>query len=1343
MIKGKERGIMKKFKEYLALLLACTMTVCACPVYGASRGLLPETSVPEDTFVYEETEDFVPGEVIVCVAGGAETLAEDMAAAESTDALLLGASGTDVAAAKEAVSLYTCSLTAKEAAAASGGVTAEEAAETLLRASGEAEKPSEILLLHTEEGKEQEAVDFLCTLPHVEFAELNCHRDFADFDENELAFPGDSSRFVASPSAWKQQWAYNGSSAYGMGEEGTPIWEDKRVNAPVNPETSGYDEDQIVVAILDTGVDYNNPEIAPVLWNCPEDLQETLGCGEYGWNANAIARGEGDPTDPYDTYGHGTHCAGIVGACWKDGGIYGIANNVKIMAVRIGGQEGFSDSDALTGFACVKKAVENGVNVAVTSNSWGGAYRGSAYERVILELGRMGTLTVFASGNESLDLDVGTDTVSGFVSDPYTVIVDSHNAEGDLSSFTNYGVKTTHVSAPGQEIFSSIAEYSGTVDPTDPENYAPVTDGTTWESYTAPVKEMTVTRLEDHDEARENAFRFTGARLATASTAEIGAIDSDHTHLKTKSSVPEDEPPFADLCVDFSEADLSPEDGLFFGFRLTAGGWTPGLDPNFDRVILSVTAVDAAGEEEELYGQGYYVAYGKPISVSVPLRTIPEYLRIRMYLLRYDEEHQGYDYVDPGFAAFDDFLITDHVSAYRTMNGTSMACPAVAGEAAVLAGRFARVPTKNRAKELQARILGSAVPFKNESDKDKNRTGGYANLVRAMEQNYVPVIQEASFDGETGLLTLSGYFFPDAEKAGAEGWYVLLDNTKITNVTWSEDGKTAVFGMGNADQGAKEYAIRMVSSKDREKIVRQFLFIDTGSLSADLMERVDVSGTDPAMAGGAFLGMVPLNGKLYLLESMNDQALSENGLVVWGRDIKKGGAFTRVNNTAVTPAFLGNEDLEEEMQSMPTAYRGKVIFAADYLEPVTQTYVTYIFELDPETGVVTAIPAAPQNYERKANGLGVVSLGEKLAFLRTSEKEDGGFVTETALFENDDKGKLVRRTVFEKPDAAFQCDLLYQEDGTFLAEGQVSMYGTAKEGLFRCTVTEEDIIAEPLTDNRYMHTGEIREKESQTLCYFSAPLKDALITTGIQNTAGNDTYLLKGLSDAGTVTALPRRVDSAKLLTFAVAATDGVYYVLAETRNGSEEEGRLIFCRQDLAELGLATIKNPGDTEKPVPPGPTPTPGPVYGGGGGTVTTNGLAYSKFWVQQNGIWKVVDKNGLIVKNAWLCDDAVTANGNNVWYLLKADGTMASDGLLMDATGNCYSLEQEHKGYFGSLRYKDGYYNVGGKQVYLTFCRDHNGAFGAVLNPDGLAALKAAYGVAAYANGNESIRYTSKF
>ncbi|MBQ0101036.1 MAG: S8 family serine peptidase, partial [Lachnospiraceae bacterium] len=838
---------MKKFKEYLALLLACAMTVCACAVYGASRGLLPETSVPEDTFVYEETEDFVPGEVIVCVAGGAETLAEDMAAAESTGAPLLGASGTDVAAAKEAVSLYTCSLTAEEAAAASGGVTAEVAVETLLGASGEAEMPSEILLLHTEEGKEQEAIDFLCTLPHVEFAEPNYLYAFTDYTGTDPAFRGEGSRFVTSPSAWEQQWAYNGTGDYGMGEAGIPIWKDKRVNAPVNPETEEYDKDQIVVALMDTGVDYNNPEIRPVLWNCPEDMQETLGCGEFGFDAVAANGGPGDPTDPIDDIvGHGTHCAGIIGASWKDGGIYGIANNVKIMAVRIG-REDIKGSDALTGFNFVKKTVENGVNVAAINNSWGGSYSGHAIERAVLELGKLGTLTLFAAGNDGSDNDVRNDTTCTFTSDPYVVVVDSHNEAGELSAFSNYGLKTTHISAPGESILSAAAAVRASIDPKDPENYEPCLDDTTKESYFAPMDHVTIASAGEK-EARENAFCFRGEKLATASTASLDVLDdpAENVHLKTESTLTEDGIPCADLIVDLSEADLPGEDGLFFGFRLTKAGWDTGMAPDFDELTLSITAEYPDGTQKKMFDKTYNIAYGKPFAVSAPAVTDADHYRIRVLLKRFDAQTENFVPVDPGFAAFDDFLFTGKCSAYVSMSGTSMACPAVTGEAVVLAAKFARMPSGTRAKELQARIIGSAVPFANEEDKDKNRTGGYANLVKAMEEDYDPVIQSASFDSETGLLTLDGYFFPNVEKAAAEGWYVMLDNTKITDITWSEDGKTAVFAMGGADLGSKEYAIRILAKKS-EKSGRNFLWIDTGALADGFMPRLDISGTDAEM----------------------------------------------------------------------------------------------------------------------------------------------------------------------------------------------------------------------------------------------------------------------------------------------------------------------------------------------------------------------------------------------------------------------------------------------------------------------------------------------------------------
>lgn len=88
-------------------------------------------------------------------------------------------------------------------------------------------------------------------------------------------------------------------------------------------------------------------------------------------------------------------------------------------------------------------------------------------------------------------------------------------------------------------------------------------------------------------------------------------------------------------------------------------------------------------------------------------------------------------------------------------------------------------------------------------------------------------------------------------------------------------------------------------------------------------------------------------------------------------------------------------------------------------------------------------------------------------------------------------------------------------------------------------------------------------------------------------------------------------------------------------------------------------------------------------------------------------------------------------------------MIAAGLVQDNTGHFYSLETEHEGYFGMLRYQDGYYNCSGQSVYLTFSRAHNGSFGAVTNADGLEKLKAIYGVTAYPIGNENAVYTSEF
>lgn len=133
-------------------------------------------------------------------------------------------------------------------------------------------------------------------------------------------------------------------------------------------------------------------------------------------------------------------------------------------------------------------------------------------------------------------------------------------------------------------------------------------------------------------------------------------------------------------------------------------------------------------------------------------------------------------------------------------------------------------------------------------------------------------------------------------------------------------------------------------------------------------------------------------------------------------------------------------------------------------------------------------------------------------------------------------------------------------------------------------------------------------------------------------------------------------------------------------------------------------------------------------------------FSKYWFQDElGNWKVKDAKGNIVTNAWLCDDAVPENGKEVWYLLDGNGNMISAGLVQDGTGNYYSLETNHNGYFGMLRYVSGNYD----DIQLNLENQHNGSFAKILNEDGLAALMAKYGVTTFAINNDNCVYTSQF
>ena len=84
-------------------------------------------------------------------------------------------------------------------------------------------------------------------------------------------------------------------------------------------------------------------------------------------------------------------------------------------------------------------------------------------------------------------------------------------------------------------------------------------------------------------------------------------------------------------------------------------------------------------------------------------------------------------------------------------------------------------------------------------------------------------------------------------------------------------------------------------------------------------------------------------------------------------------------------------------------------------------------------------------------------------------------------------------------------------------------------------------------------------------------------------------------------------------------------------------------------------------------------------------------------------------------------------------------MLTNGLVQDRTGNFYSLEMNHDGYYGMLRYTNGTYDG----IYMEFSQNHDGTFGKILNQSAIDALAAKYGVAKYEVGNENCVYTALF
>nr|MDJ0511015.1 S8 family serine peptidase [Crocosphaera sp.] len=240
-------------------------------------------------------------------------------------------------------------------------------------------------------------------------------------------------------------------------------WGVDKVKAP-EVWNQGYTGKDIVVAVLDTGVDRNHSDLNNNIW---KNTKEIAGNGIdddkngyiddiYGWNFT------NNTNNTLDVHGHGTHVSGTIAGERNNFGVTGIAYDAEIMAVKVLNDQG---SGYTSGIAKgVRYAVDNGadvINMSLGGGSWNQALRDA-----IKYASDNGVIVVSAAGNSKGSLPV----YPGRYATDWGLVVGAVDSKNNMASFSNRAgddSKMAYVTAPGVSIYSTLpnnryASWNGT-----------------------------------------------------------------------------------------------------------------------------------------------------------------------------------------------------------------------------------------------------------------------------------------------------------------------------------------------------------------------------------------------------------------------------------------------------------------------------------------------------------------------------------------------------------------------------------------------------------------------------------------------------------------------------------------------------------------------------------------------------------------------------------------------------------------------------------------------------------------------------------------------------------------
>lgn len=222
----------------------------------------------------------------------------------------------------------------------------------------------------------------------------------------------------------------------------------------------------VVVADIDTGVDYNHKDLINNVWRNPNEIPgDGIDNDKNGFVDDVVGYDFRDKdARPFDDNQHGSHTSGTIAATGGNGvGISGVAQRSSIMVLRfLGGAQGSGTSE--DAIRSIDYATANGAQIM--SNSWGGGGFSQALLDSIKKANDKGILFVAASGNASANNDKTANYPSNY--DVPNVLAVAATDSGDkMASFSNFGVTQVDLAAPGVNILSTVpgnryAQFSGT-----------------------------------------------------------------------------------------------------------------------------------------------------------------------------------------------------------------------------------------------------------------------------------------------------------------------------------------------------------------------------------------------------------------------------------------------------------------------------------------------------------------------------------------------------------------------------------------------------------------------------------------------------------------------------------------------------------------------------------------------------------------------------------------------------------------------------------------------------------------------------------------------------------------